>query len=155
MMVKSGVIIGAVGFFLVLGTTLIFVFCAPCWGLLMGLAAGYLAGVFDKPIDNNDTIKKGAIAGAIAAAICLLGGVIGGLINAVAFDPVQMQEFYDMFDMETPTQSMVWMVQLGGSICIGVLDIALMAGLGAAGGALWWQTTGKNHPMQVIPPVFD
>jgi hypothetical protein len=148
-MVKSGIIIGAVGFLLVLiSSVLISPVCAPCWGLILGLAAGYLAGIFEKPLNNNDTIKKGAIAGAIAAALVIVGGLIGGIVNAAILDPADLANIYENFgfpDMSLD-QTSIWIGQLGSAICCGLLNVVLMAGLGTAGGALWWQFKGKNQP---------
>ena len=53
-MTKSGLIFGAVTL-LAAGLTgvISLQICAPCLALFLGLGAGYLAGVFDKPADNN------------------------------------------------------------------------------------------------------
>lgn len=147
-MVKSGIIIGAVGFVLVLvSSVFISPVCAPCWGLILGLGAGYLAGVFDKPQNNNDAMKKGAIAGAIAAALIIIGALIGGVINASILEPTDLANMYEYFGLPDMTldQTSIWIGQLGSAICCGLLNVGLMAGLGTAGGALWWQFKGKNQ----------
>lgn len=149
-MVKSGIIIGAVGFVVVLiSSVLISPICAPCWGLILGLGAGYLAGVFDKPQNNNDTIKKGAIAGAIAAALVIVGALIGGVINSSILDPADMANIYENFGLPDVSldQTTIWLGQLGSALCCGLLNVVLMAGLGTAGGALWWQFKGKKQPV--------
>ena len=66
-MYKSGLIVGIVTLLLALGTTLVFPFCVPCLALLVGLAAGYLAGVFEKPVSLEAARKNGAIAGSACA----------------------------------------------------------------------------------------
>jgi hypothetical protein len=150
-MVKSGIIIGVVGFVLVLGSAVIFSpLCAPCWGLILGLAAGYLGGVFEKPLNNNEVIKKGAIAGAIAAGLILVGALIGGVINAALLDPSDLQQMYELLGVTDYTldQTTIWVGQLGSAVCGGLLNAVLMAGMGAAGGALWWQTQGKKRPVE-------
>jgi hypothetical protein len=48
-MVKSGLIVGAVMLLLALGTTLISPICSICVAVFAGLAAGYLANVFERP----------------------------------------------------------------------------------------------------------
>lgn len=65
LMLKSGLIVGAV--MLVLGTTFGFLFplCVSCLAIFAGVGAGYLAGVFDKPGDQGSAAKSGASAGAI------------------------------------------------------------------------------------------
>ena len=91
-MVKSGLIFGAISFVLILGSAvLITPFCAPCLGLIFGLAAGYLACVSDKPISSGEGVKKGAVAGAIAGSLGFLGGMIGGVINGALLNPSILQ----------------------------------------------------------------
>ena len=155
-MVKAGIIIGVVALVLVLGSAfLISPFCAPCWGVLLGLAAGYLAGVFDHPAVMNDLVKKGAIAGAIAAAFAGLGSLIGGVINAAMLNPADLQSLGDALGVQLPNMdsTSIWTGQLGGACCVGLLNLALMAGLGAAGAALWWQISGKKR-VEVQPPQY-
>ena len=155
-MIKAGIIIGVVALVLVLGSAfLISPFCAPCWGVLLGLAAGYLTGVFDQPAVMNDLVKKGAIAGAIAAAFAGLGSLIGGVINAVMLNPADLQNLGDALGVQLPNMdsTSIWTGQLGGACCVGLLNLALMAGLGAAGAALWWQISGKKR-VEVQPPQY-
>ncbi len=154
-MVKSGLIFGAVSFLLVLGSaTLISPLCAPCVGLIIGLAAGYAAGAFDKPKDSREAVRKGAGAGAIAAAIGLLGGLIGGIINGALLNPSSLQSVFNTIGVSgySINQAAIWVGQLVGGLCIGLFDIAWMAVLGLAGGALWYQLTGKNLAGTAAPP---
>jgi hypothetical protein len=144
-MVKSGLIIGAVAFILVLGGTLISPLCAPCVGILLGLAAGYLAGVFDKPALSADCTKKGASAGAIAGGISILGSLIGAVINAAVIAPSGNAQINDLLGLPPSDPATIWGAQLGAACCLGLLNVALGAGLGAAGGALWYQMTGKKQ----------
>ncbi len=155
-MVKSGIIIGAVGFVLVLVSSVLFSpVCAPCWGVILGLGAGYLAGVFDKPQHNNDAIKKGAIAGAIAAAFIIIGALIGGIVNASILDPSDLANMYEYFGLSDVAldQTSIWLGQLGSALCCGLLNVALMTGLGTAGGALWMQLRGKNQPIDPFSSI--
>jgi len=154
-MVKSGLIIGAVSFLLVLGSaSIISPICAPCIGLFLGLVAGYLAGVFDKPVSNREAIRKGGIAGAIAGGLGFIGGLIGGVINGALLNPSSIGELYKMFGLPNPSigQAEIWVMQLGGAFCIGLFNIAWMAIMGIAGGALWFQITGKNRIGTMMPP---
>jgi len=83
-MFKSGLIVGAVMFLFVLGlAAIISPFCALCVPLLTGLGAGYLAGVFDKPLDNREAAKRGAGAGAIAAGLAIFAQLIASVVNSL------------------------------------------------------------------------
>ncbi|MCS6883648.1 MAG: hypothetical protein NZU74_20180, partial [Chloroflexaceae bacterium] len=78
-MVRSGLIFAVVMLFI--GGILAFLFplCVPCIALVVGAGAGYLAGMWDKPLNNSLSIQRGAGAGAIAGVGALLGHVFGGL----------------------------------------------------------------------------
>ena len=154
-MVKSGLIFGAISFVLVLGFAVIITpFCAPCLGLFIGLAAGYFAGVFDKPINSGESVRKGGIAGGIAGALGFIGGFVGGLINGAMLNPYSVESFTKVFGINNfnITQAQIWTYQLGFAVCIGLFNIVWMAILGIAGGALWSQIGRKNRIGTVMPP---
>jgi hypothetical protein len=141
-MVKSGLIFGAISFVLVLGSAvLITPFCAPCVGLVLGLAAGYVAGVFDKPINSGESIKKGGIAGTITGKLGFIGGFIGGVINGAVLNPSSVEAFTKVFGISNfnISQAQIWTYQLVFDVCIGLFNVVWMAILGVAGGALWCQ----------------
>ncbi len=146
-MYKSGMILAALSLFVAAGATLISPVCAPCAALFLGLGAGYLAGVFDKAPSNNAASKAGAIGGALAGIGALLGQVLGTVINATLVSPETIQKIYQNFGLPSAgpgfSQS-YWVGLVGSAICLSVLDVLVMAGTGALGGMLWWQTTGKN-----------
>jgi hypothetical protein len=154
-MVKSGLIFGAISFVLVLGfAVLVTPFCAPCLGLVLGIAAGYVAGVFDKPINSGESIRKGGIAGLIAGALGFVGGFIGGIINGAVLNPSSVEAFTEVFGFNNIniSQAQIWTYQLIFAVCIGLFNIVCMGILGIAGGALWYQVRGKNQTMTVFPP---
>jgi hypothetical protein len=154
-MVKSGLIVGVISLFVILGFSVVLTqYCAPCVVILFGLAAGYLAGVFDKPISSGESLKKGGFAGAIAGAIGLLGGLIGGVVNSLLLNPGNMSSFYQMLGISgfNINQTQIWLSQMGFAFCVGLFDIAWMALLGIAGGAVWFQISGKNRVPTVLPP---
>jgi hypothetical protein len=155
MMVKSGLIFGAISLVFIFGTAvLVAPFCAPCLGIILGLAAGYVAGAFDKPIDSGSSIRRGAGAGAIAGAIGLIGGFIGATVNALLLNPANVQSFAELLGINNfyLSQAEIWVYQLGFATCFGLFDIAWMALLGLAGGALWYSISGKNRTPTVLPP---
>ncbi|MAT43288.1 MAG: hypothetical protein CL609_13190 [Anaerolineaceae bacterium] len=80
-MFKSGLILGIVGLILGIGITLLTPICVPCLALFLGLGAGFLANVFEKPMVQNRAVKSGAYSGAIAGIGIILGQVFGALIT--------------------------------------------------------------------------
>ena len=154
-MVKSGLIIGAISFVLVLGfSVLVTPFCAPCLGLVFGIIAGYLAGVFDKPSNSGESVRKGGTAGAIAGAIGFVGGMVGGVINGALLNPASVESFTKVFGINnfSISQAEIWTYQLVFALCVGLFNVVWMAILGVAGGALWYQIRGKNQTTMVLPP---
>ena len=144
-MIKAGLILGAVMLVLGIGGSLLSPLCVPCLAVMAGVGAGYLAGVWEKPLTSGDSAKVGAIAGAIGGAGALLGQIIGGILNAILVDPQQMMRMMEQFGLPANYDSNFFLIgQIGGAVCFGLLDIVLMAGLGALGGILWLQIAGKN-----------
>jgi hypothetical protein len=145
-MIKSGLISGAAMFLLVLGSAAIFSpFCALCAPVLVGLLAGYLTGVFDKPAADA-LFKRAAGAGAIAGAFGVVAGMLAGVINAIVLQNPQYQFVNQAFNLPAADAGMVWAGQLGVNCCVGLLNVGLCAGLAAAGAAIWRSTAGKELP---------
>lgn len=143
-MVKSGLIVGAVMFLLVLVLAMaISPLCALCVPLLTGLGAGYLAGVFDKPISNGDAAKRGAGAGAIAAGLAIFAQMIASIINSLVMQNPQYQ-LGRIWGAEAVNPAMVWALQIVLGACVGLLNVALTAAFGAGGGAIWFGADRKS-----------
>lgn len=144
-MLKSGLIIGVVMLVLSIGTTLITPLCVPCLALLAGVVAGYLAGTFDKPLASGASAQVGAGAGAIGGVGALLGHLIGGAVNFALVGPQGAAELMGELGLPTTSDPTAYYVgAIGGPCCLGLLEVLLMAGLGALGGLLWYQITGKS-----------
>ena len=147
-MYRSGTILGALALFVAAGATLLSPLCAPCAVVLLGLAAGYLAGVFDKPLTSNATSRVGAIGGAIGGSGAILGQGIGTIINAIAVGPQRAQQVSQVLGLPVTGgpgfEGSYWVTTIGGGVCFGLLDVLLMALFGALGGLIWWQTAGKS-----------
>ncbi len=157
-MVRSGLILG--GVMLIVGgiLALLFPLCVPCLALVAGAGAGYLAGMWDKPLNNSLSIQRGAGAGAIAGLGALLGHIFGGLGAAAFIGPEGSMDMLRQFGFDlgatgdvSPT---MFYVSAGfTSCCFGLFEVALMAALGALGGILWWNMTGKNQGgLSTMPP---
>lgn len=150
-MVKAGLIVGAGMLVGAIALSLLSPFCTICGAIFAGLLAGYLANVFEKPVTADRIIQRGAFAGAIAGALAIVGQFIGAFINASNLDIATIE---DILGQPTGlTQESLWIFQLGGALCIGLLNVGLMAGLGAAGALLWKQMKGNNLPPSDLPPA--
>ena len=150
---KSGLIIGAIVLVLVAVITLIIPACAPCIAILAGLLAGYLAGVFGQPLELNRAVKSGALAGAIGGIGAVLGGILGGLGNALIVGPDRAAAALPACGLPATSMSysQYYAVTLGTPFCIGLMDVLLMAGLGALGALIWRHYANSRRPTtQVI-----
>jgi hypothetical protein len=141
---KSGLIIGIAALILAFATS---AGLSPLCGLLCvsplaGAVAGYLAGVFDKPVTGEGGAKSGAIGGAVAGAGAFLGQTLAGVVNA-AFAPQIVQFSQRTFGLPGDV-STARLVSIGMGICGGLVDVVIMAGVGALGGYLWYRFTGSK-----------
>jgi hypothetical protein len=140
---KSGLIFAVVMLLLGTGFSLLSPLCVPCLSIFLGLGAGYLAGVFDKPRDNGGAVKAGALAGVIGGVGAMFGQIVGGVINSFMTTPEAYGDTMRQLGLEF-NEAGYWAGRVAGVCCGGIFDILLMAGLGALGGLLWWQFSGKN-----------
>lgn len=152
-MLKSGLILGVVALVLMAVTSLLSGLCGPCLALFIGLGAGYLAGVFDKPFESGASAKSGALSGAISGIGALAGQLVGSVGTLLIVGPEQAARLLRQFGLPMDTSSGTAGYYLGGlgtGCCFGLVDLVLMAGLGALGGLLWYQVSGKKT---ITPPM--
>jgi len=153
-MVKAGLIGGGSMLLLVLIAAMgISPLCAICVPLLGGTLAGYLTGVFEKPVVSAEAEKRGAIAGLIAAGIALPGNFLASVINAAFLQNPQYQPFHRLLGTPIVEPEFVWGVQIGLACLVGLVNIALSAGLGFAGGAIWSATRRNQAPVNGSPAL--
>jgi hypothetical protein len=145
-MTKSGLIVGVITLILGTGVTLLSPFCVPCVAILAGAGAGYLAGVFDKPDVSRASARSGAIAGAVGGAGALLGHLIGGAINAMLVGPAGGAAIAQQLGLPVTSDypAAYYGATAGIACCFGLGEVALMAGLGALGGMLWFRLSGQK-----------
>jgi hypothetical protein len=136
-MKKTALIFGICSFFLFLVLTVILACLTPCLALLLGGGAGWLAAYWTKPRDPNSAAITGAQAGALSGIGALLGQAVGGLVQSQFVTPdmlAQVTEFYESLGFEgvtVPLDSTFFGTLIGGQACCGLLNLGLMAGLGA------------------------
>ncbi len=112
----------------------------------MGVFAGYLAGIQEKPKNEGVSAKIGAGAGAIGGVGAMLGQFIGAAINVKLVGPEGALDLLRQFNIPTGSDIAIpyWSGVVGSACCFGLLNILLMAGLGALGGYLWLQMNGSK-----------
>ena len=148
-MLKAGLIGAGIGFVLAIVAALITPFCNPCLALVLGLGIGALAAAWERPVTSGTSAGQGAKAGAIAALGGLVGQMVGAVANGFIVGPTGAAELFDQLGIDMPvefTRQSYWIYNIGGNCLCAVGNVALGAGLGALGGLLWYQISGKNQP---------
>jgi hypothetical protein len=145
-MVKAGLIGLLAGGLFGLGITLLFPYCTPCAAVVIGLGVGFLASLWDKPLDGAACAGLGAKAGAIAGVGHLVGQLLGMLANGLLVGPEGAADTLAQLGIDMPSMdsSMYWISQIVINGGCGLTNVAVAAGLGALGGLLWFQTMGKR-----------
>jgi hypothetical protein len=153
-MKKSALIFALVAFVAIILVSLITPFCTPCLALLVGALAGYLACVFDKPVEKSVAVKKGALAGLLGGIGAILGQIVGSIINGATVGPQGAADLLRQLGLSTGGASMdstYWIALVISTLCFGLLNIGIMAGMGALGGLLWNSFNNKQVPPPAVP----
>jgi hypothetical protein len=142
-MIKAGAIGAVLAIIYVMGATLVSPLCTFCLTPLLGAGTGYLASWFDKPISAETSLSHGMIAGGIAGFGAMVGQMLAAFVHAVFYThSEQLSTFLRNFgltefiidDASAYMQSTIVVY----SFC-GLFNLALVTGLGAVGGLIWFQ----------------
>ncbi len=128
--------------------------CVPCVAVVLGAAVGYFACRMERPADQNGATRLGATAGALAGAGTLIGNVVGGLLGAVSLGPQGAESMMESIARslgvtvpQAPISPVTYYTSaLGSSACCGVVEIFIMALLGALAGMVWFRQTRGDVP---------
>ena len=145
-MLKAGLPGAVIGFIYVMGITLISPFCTLCFTPLLGISIGYLANRFDKPPKVEASLGSGAIAGAMTGFGALLGQMLAAVVNGILV--TNWEELPALFKQmgfgQIPDQSQYWQTTLTANSFCSLLNLGIIAGLGAVGGLIWFQQQSKK-----------
>jgi MFS family permease len=156
-MKKAILIIGIVSFVVFMGLTLLFPPCTLCTAVLAGAGAGWLAAYWSQPRDQGQAAGIGAQAGAISGIGALLGQVLGGVLNTLLIGPETAVEIYEALELyetlglegiELGNEAAYYAGAIGGQVCCGLFNVAIMAGLGALGAFLYFKYNHRNESEQ-------
>jgi hypothetical protein len=153
-MIKSGIVFGVIGFVLTLLLSLVSPICSVCVAIGIGLGAGYVAGRNDRPLANQEGLRVGAIAGALTGGLMIPGGIIAAVINAGSMQAGGAQAITDLFGLPPQPPGVIWAAQLTGACCIGLVNLGILTGAGAGGGAIWFSQNREPTGGEPIPPAL-
>ncbi len=149
-MIKAGLVGGVIGFIYVMSLTLLSPFCTLCFTPLLGIGVGYLANHFDKPLRAEGSLSRGSIAGIITGAAVVTGQIGATLVNGVLITnlenmPAILSEI-GLPQILIADTDQYWRSTLTASSICSMLNLLLIVGLGAVGGAIWYQKQNQNAP---------
>ena len=149
-MIKSGWIGGVLGFIYMMTLTLLSPFCTLCFTPFLGIGVGYLAGWFDKPEKVESSLSRGTVAGMMTGLGVVAGQMVATLVNGILVTnseqlPNLMREI-GLSDFVVTNSNEYWQATLTINSFCSLFNLALIAGLGAAGSALWFQRRKVNVP---------
>ncbi len=137
-MSKAGLIGIALSFVLSVIAALIAPLCGLCVVVVVGLVAGYLSGVFDRPMTGALAARTGAAAGGIASVGALSGQLLAAA-GLAAFFPegsqLAAEIVADIQGIPAPelTSGFIWAQQLAIACCVGLLNVGVLALFGVGG----------------------
>jgi hypothetical protein len=146
-MIRSGIIVGVLAVVVFSITGILVGLCEPIEAMIMGLAAGVLAAILDKPGNGKQASLRGGVAGLIASLFSVIGGIAGYLIRTYLVMPSDPSRSLE--------EQLLGIEQAGGTTtinvshfvsisCCSVTDVILFAGLGALGGFVWYKVKGDS-----------
>jgi hypothetical protein len=151
-MFKSSLIIVPITVLVILVTGLMSELCccsSPVAAVFLGLAAGVLCGVFEKPAQKSRALRRGAIAGAVAGTAALPAQVLGEIVVALALAGSGKVDI-SLFGVPAASATVdLWnwaLNALFAATLYGLISAAIMAGTGAVGSGVWFRIHGKGKP---------
>lgn len=140
-MIRAGLLIGVLTVVTSLVPSLFgFDILLPCMAAFLGIAAGYLAGSFDKPPRLKFAVGRGAAAG----ILCGLGMGMGNALGMMIGKPSSLQSDVLNISLESNLgfQYASWIKS--GLVCCWGINAIIFAVMGMLGGLFWFQISGKE-----------
>ncbi|MDH3674428.1 MAG: hypothetical protein OES12_02955 [Anaerolineae bacterium] len=152
-MFKSGFLGAAVGFIYTMSLTLLSPLCTFCFTPPLGLAVGYVASWFDKPLRAEASLSRGTIAGALTGLGVVAGQMAATLVNGILVTnseqlPILIREF-GLSQAILTSSDEYWQATLTLNSFCSVFNFALIVGLGAVGGLIWYQRN-RERPFPLV-----
>ncbi|MFN8499084.1 MAG: hypothetical protein U0641_14635 [Anaerolineae bacterium] len=145
---KAGIIFGLLALGLGASVTMLSSICLPFFALLIGLGAGYMGGFFDRPTESSGALRSGMWAGLIAGIFMVLGQILGTVGAATFLGPTRSALIVKSLGLPSFNPPGAAYGFIGGLIgmllIVGVVNVLVMAVAGVFGGAIWWQTAGRQ-----------
>ena len=147
---RSGLLFGAINFLVNLGLGVLLPLCAPFCAVVWGIGAGILSVVWSGPERTQSPAQMGATAGAIAGIGATLGLIIGTVLQYTLLGGQERAAELSR-ELGLPVANPgdpgfaagQWIGTVGVSCCLGLTNLAVLAGIGAASAHVYASSQGK------------
>lgn len=145
-MIKAGLLGAIIGFIYVMSITLVSPFCTLCITPLLGISVGYIASRIDRPLKLEASLSSGGIAGGMTGCGALFGQMLAAIVNGILVTNWrELPNFIRELGLtQFPNSGEYWQTTLSANSFCGLLNLALIAGLGTVGGLIWFQRQHKK-----------
>jgi MFS family permease len=152
-MIKAGLIGAVIGFIYIMSLTLFSPFCTLCLTPFLGISVGYIAGGFDKPLRAGASLRRGGIAGGITSVGVIVGQILATVVNGILVTnsdklPIMMREM-GLSQFIITNSNEYWQATITVNSFCGIFNLALIVGLGAMGGMIWFQRHNKRKEFEL------
>ena len=142
-MFKAAFLGATVGLIYTMSLTLLSPLCTLCFTPFLGIAVGYLTSWFEKPLRVEASLSRGSVAGAITGLGVVAGQMAATLVNGILVTnseqlPIIIREF-GLPQTILSSSDEYWQTTLTLNSFCGLFNFALIVGLGAVGGLMWFQ----------------
>ena len=147
-MIKAGFLGAGIGIIYAMALTLLSPFCTICFTPLLGVGVGYLASWLEKPLRAETSLINGTVAGILTGLGVVLGQMLAAVVNGILITnseqlPLLMKEI-GLPQLVIGDSSEYWQATLAINSFCSIFNLALIVGLGAVGGVIWFQQHNKN-----------
>lgn len=147
-MIRAGFLGAIAGLIYITSLTLISPFCTLCLTPLLGIGVGYLAAHLDRPTRLEASLSRGGIAGSIAGSGVLVGQMLATVVNGILITnsetlPIFMRQM-GLSQLFIADPDEYWQAIITTSSFCSLINLILVAGLGALGSLIWFQRQRRH-----------
>ena len=147
-MIRAGFLGAIAGLIYITSLTLLSPFCTLCLTPLLGISVGYLAAHIDKPARSETSLSRGGIAGGITGIGVLVGQMLATIVNGILITnseslPIFVRQM-GLSQLFITDPDEYWQAIITTSSFCSLINLVLIAGLGALGSLIWFQRQRRH-----------
>jgi MFS family permease len=142
-MIRAGFLGAIAGLIYITSLTLLSPFCTLCLTPILGIGVGYLAAHIDKPARPEASLSRGGLAGSITGIGVLIGQMLATVVNGILITnseglPIFVRQM-GLAQLFITDPDEYWQAIITTSSFCSLINLVLIAGLGALGSLIWYQ----------------